>query len=330
MNVPVLLKAPFPYFGGKSRVAHLVWDALGCVKNYVEPFAGSLAVLLARPHNPGIETVNDMDCLLANFWRAVAIDPDAVAHHADWPVNEADLEARHYWLVTQKDSIRDRLGDPDWYDAKAAGWWVWGISAWIGGGWCAGTGLWHHDGSQWYKKGTAGQGINRQLPHLGTAGQGINRQSGAIYDMMASLSARLRRVRVACGDWSRVCGPSVTHKNGLTGVFLDPPYSNAMRASGIYSEDCGAVATDVTAWAMANGCNPLMRIVVAGYAGEHDGLTDAGWRCVAWEAHGGYGNQGNGRGRANAGMERLWLSPHCLGRDAESMAGDGGLFAASA
>ena len=56
------LKAPFPWFGGKSRVAHIVWEAFGNCDNYVEPFAGSLAVLLARPHPPQTETVNDLDC----------------------------------------------------------------------------------------------------------------------------------------------------------------------------------------------------------------------------------------------------------------------------
>ena len=65
------LRAPFPWFGGKSKVADLVWDRQGDVDNYVEPFAGSLAVLLARPHAPTIETVNDVDGLLVNFWRAV-------------------------------------------------------------------------------------------------------------------------------------------------------------------------------------------------------------------------------------------------------------------
>ena len=30
------LVAPFPYFGGKSRAADQVWEALGEVKNYVE------------------------------------------------------------------------------------------------------------------------------------------------------------------------------------------------------------------------------------------------------------------------------------------------------
>ena len=36
-------KAPFPWFGGKRRVADKVWAALGDVDQYVEPFAGSLA-----------------------------------------------------------------------------------------------------------------------------------------------------------------------------------------------------------------------------------------------------------------------------------------------
>jgi len=44
------LRAPFPWFGGKSKVAEVVWRAFGYVPNYVEPFAGSLAVMLGRPH----------------------------------------------------------------------------------------------------------------------------------------------------------------------------------------------------------------------------------------------------------------------------------------
>lgn len=33
------LTAPFPWFGGKSRAASLIWDRLGKCANYVEPFA---------------------------------------------------------------------------------------------------------------------------------------------------------------------------------------------------------------------------------------------------------------------------------------------------
>ena len=172
------LKAPFPYFGGKSIIAPEVWRRFGNTPNYVEPFCGSCAMLFGRPHTPHIETVNDADGMISNFWRALQADPEAVAHHADWPVNENDLHARHSWLVGQKESLQTRLeGTPDYFDAKIAGWWVWGISCWISAGWCSGKGPWHSvDGELVTVKGDAGQGVNRQLPHLGNAGQGVNRK----------------------------------------------------------------------------------------------------------------------------------------------------------
>src|SRR5215831_18679970 len=85
--------APFPWFGGKSRAAPLIWDALGDVPNYSEPFAGSLAVLLLRPHAPHLETVNDKDAFVANVFRALQAAPDAVAAACDRQVNEAELHA---------------------------------------------------------------------------------------------------------------------------------------------------------------------------------------------------------------------------------------------
>ena len=180
------MKAPFVWFGGKRRVAPEVWAALGDVPNYIEPFAGSLAVLLGRPHDMSngtrrAETVNDADGFLANFWRALAHDPEAVAHWCDWPVNEVDLFARHLWLVNTGRSrlLEGMEADPDFYDAQVAGWWVWGVNAWIGSGWCSGDGPWVDTGDGIGKRphlGSAGQGVNRQLPHLGDAGQGVNRQ----------------------------------------------------------------------------------------------------------------------------------------------------------
>lgn len=130
------MRAPFPWFGGKSRVAGLVWGRFGDVPNYVEPFAGSLAVLLACQAPARLETVNDADCYVANFWRALQADPAGLAASADWPVNEADLHARHTWLVNQE-SFRERMkSEPDHFDVKIAGWWVWGLCSWIGTGWC--------------------------------------------------------------------------------------------------------------------------------------------------------------------------------------------------
>lgn len=318
------MRAPFVWFGGKSRVAHLIWDALGDVEHYVEPFFGSGAVLLARPHPARCETVNDADGLLANFWRAVSADPDAVAHHAAHPVNEADLHARHLWLVNAKDGITERLmADPDWFDAKAAGWWVWGINCWIGGGFCSGDGPWMNVDGVFTKRDTGqgvnrklprlsatGQGVNRQLPHLGDTGRGVNRQQ-FLSEWFRDLRERLHDTRVACGDWSRVCGPSVLRSaGGVTGVFLDPPYDLTMRAN-VYANESGCAA-DVLRWCAANGSNPALRIVLAGYDGEHNDLQALGWRVREWSAAGGYGAGRGGRGEENATKERLWFSPHCI------------------
>ena len=137
----MMVQAPFPWFGGKSRASDMVWSRFGAVDNYVEPFFGSGAVLLGSPRISRAETINDRDGFVANFWRAIRFDPESTAHHADWPVNEADLHARHTWLVSHRADLTAHLmGDPDFYDPKVAGWWVWGQCAWIGSGWCSGNG----------------------------------------------------------------------------------------------------------------------------------------------------------------------------------------------
>ncbi len=298
------LKAPFPWFGGKSRVSALAWSRFGPVRNYVEPFAGSLAVLLGRPMPfVGTETVNDLDCYLANFWRALAADPQAVAEWCDWPVNEADLHARHLWLVTEGKTITERLRtDPDFYDANVAGWWVWGLCQWIGSGWCA-----HPEWKQLPHLGSAGRGVHRpsqKLPHLGSAGRGDH------YDYLHALADRLRNVRVCCGDWKRVLGPTPTVKQGLTAVFLDPPYADtAGRDPSLYAQDSLSVAHAVREWAIEHGDDPKMRIALCGYEGEH--AMPESWECVPWKAHGGYANQAS-HDNPNARRERIWFSPACV------------------
>ena len=332
-------KAPFPWFGGKSRVADLVWSRFGAVKNYVEPFFGSGAVLLGRPQPfTGSETVNDLDGFVANFWRAVRYDPDVTAAYADENVNENDLHARHVWLLSVRDNLRSRLeADPEYCDPKIAGWWVWGLCCWIGSGWCSGRGPWSVVGDMLVRSnagqgvnrqlphlgnagrgvnrklphlGNAGRGVNRKLPHLGDAGRGVNRQV-QIAEWFETLSRRFDRVRVCSGDWSRVCGPSVTHRHGLTGIFLDPPYSDsAGRKSDLYSQDSASVSHAVRDWAVKHGQRNDMRIALCGYDGEHDMPTS--WECVEWKAAGGYGSQAQNQARENSTKERVWFSPACL------------------
>ena len=281
------LRAPFPWYGGKSLAAPAIWAALGPVPNYVEPFAGSLATLLARPSNPHVETVNDRDGLIANFWRAVAAAPELVAEHCDHPVNEADLHARHRWLVAQAPLLDQLIESPEYYDAKIAGWWCWGVCTWIGNGWCS--------------RGIHAPSRKKPVTHRG---KGVHASSANLVEIFQRLSHRLRNVRVCCGDWQRVLGRStlgIDTRHGMTpcGVVLDPPYSHELRDKRLYRIDEPGVSDAVREWAIANGDNDQLRIVLCGLEGEHEMPTR--WRCVPGASRG-----------ASSDRERRWLSPHCL------------------
>lgn len=289
------LYAPFPWFGGKRRVAPIIWAALGDVPNYVEPFAGSLAVLLGRPHDPQRETVNDKDAYIANFWRAMRSDPEKVAKWADWPINENDLHARHKWLREQKPNLVERAeSDMDFCDPKLAGLWCWGICMWIGGKWCGCT--------------------DRRRPKLGHR-QGIlaKNKKGESMEYAKWLAERMKDVFVACGDWERVCGRVPTTHQGLTGVFFDPPYSMGVRDDSLYTEDQDGIAPRVLKWCEDHGADPQFRIALCGYDGEHNALEGEGWRVYRWRTAGGYATKKTASNADhNRFKERIWFSPHCL------------------
>lgn len=135
----------------------------------------------------------------------------------------------------------------------------------------------------------------------------------ALLAYMKALAERIRRVRVCCGDWKRITGPSPTFHNGLTAVFLDPPYAytDSKDRSAVYAHDDGSVAHEVRKWAIEHGDNPMLRIALCGYK-EHDGAMPDTWERYEWKANGGYGNQGDCLGRQNAKRETIYFSPHCL------------------
>lgn len=350
------MKAPFPWFGGKSRIAPVVWQALGDVPGFIEPFCGSGAVLLNRPAPEAgsrrVETINDMDGLVCNFWRAVKDDPAEVAHYADWPVVENDLHARHMWLVERKDTLQERLeGDPDFYDAKAAGWWVWGMACWIGSEFCSGKGPWKivrkDSVRQLVHLGDAGRGVSRQLVHLGNAGRGVSRQRVNLGDAgmgvnralvhlsdagmgdpgngecglrawMAALAHRFNRVRVCCGDWRRICGgrsgDALQHFFACgepCGVFLDPPYSAEAGRAETIYRRESLTVAHDVREWAVRHGNDR-RLRIVLCGYNGEHKMPRGWRELAWKASSGYSMTGNGVGKNNRHRERIWLSPHCL------------------
>lgn len=366
------LKAPFPYFGGKSTVANVVWQALGQPKHYIEPFAGSCAVLLGRPdYRPDkhMETINDKDGYVSNVWRSLQLEPEAVATVCDWPVNHADLNARRRYLLKNAGLLQNLCEDPEWHDVKMAGYWIWAASCWIGSGLTrpdsmpdttGGKGV-HKisitggrpqigvQGAGVHQAGPIpecrdGKGIHSQFPLLtnetgvcrrpcyGSSGaHGVHKISlvedepAAVLDVrdpytpgisqwFRQLSERLRRVRVVCGEWSRVCGGNWQDYRGNCGIFFDPPYSaEAGRDPSIYQEESLTVAHEVREWCRTRGNLKTYRIVLAGYIEEHESLIDEGWTVHRWSAHGGFANRGNGKtqGAINRHKEALFFSPHC-------------------
>ncbi len=357
------LKSPYVYFGGKSLVAPDVWVRFGDADNFIEPFLGSGAILLGRPDwQPGVrlsETVNDVDGFIVNFWRALAADPEAVAHHADQPMFESDLHARHAYLVARASNLTQQLeGDPGFYNAKFAGWWAWGLACWIGSGFCSGDGPWvqvQADNGDWLlvNKNKDGHlpgvsrklpksemnganavihaGVSRQLPKFGGP-QGVKRiipvhgrqgvlalsaqEDSGLLDWLTHLADRFRHVRVCCGDWTRVCTDSTTiHSGSVSAVFLDPPYTKDGRGSDFksYRNDDLDVAHAVREWCVERGPDPRFRIILCGYAGEHDVLIEKhGWDHLDWKGSSGYANQGETLAKEMRKLERLWVSPHCV------------------
>jgi DNA adenine methylase len=87
------MKPPLAYYGAKVTIARQIVAQFPPHEHYVEPFAGSLAVLLAKPPSD-METVNDLDGDLMTFWRvlrdrpadlqrACALTPHARAEHLE-------------------------------------------------------------------------------------------------------------------------------------------------------------------------------------------------------------------------------------------------------
>lgn len=310
------LLAPFPYFGGKRSVAAKVWKRLGSPRQYIEPFCGSAAVLLAAPKPAALEVVCDASGFIANFWRAVKHQPAEVAKWADYPVSHIDLGARHVWLMQQVDRVGAELHDCDWPgDAKVAGWWLWGQCCWIGSGWCD----WDRAGSARRQRRhgcagdregidatSAGMGVQAigKVPHAGDAGMGQLLTSAGVsaWQWLHKLAARLERVRVVHGDWTRCLN---NHFGGNdTAVFLDPPYRAYEQLYGAATP----VADAVEEWATNNS---HLRIALCGHQGDYN---LSGWDTVEWS---------RGRltysGGNTTDKECVWYSPACLPREATDL-----------
>ena len=119
------MRAPFPWFGGKSRCAAMEHGKRLATWETTSSRSRGRSLFCLRAQLRRTSRLSTTDCYLANFWRCAALPGHTWPLDADWPVSELTLHARHSWLLSR--NFRQQMrSDPDYCDPKIAGWWVWG------------------------------------------------------------------------------------------------------------------------------------------------------------------------------------------------------------
>jgi DNA adenine methylase len=197
---------PFPYFGGKQVLGPRIARMLPPHQHYVEPYCGSLAVLLAKSPSP-METVNDLDSDLMLFWQILRDYPDDLMRVcALTPHSRAEHQAAYH---------RDEVTDLE--RARR----IWVLLSQGRGGQLQKTG-WRH-----YADPYGGSGMPDYL--RGYVGR------------IPDAAARLINVSLECKPALEIIDKFGRYPNVL--LYVDPPYLGTTRSSGGYQVDM-PTATD--------------------------------------------------------------------------------------
>ena len=245
------MRTIFPYFGSKKCYASMCWERFGDPNTYVEPFAGSLAVLLRRPqiysNKRRFEIVGDLSGKICNFWRALKIDPEAIAKEIVYPPIHLDMQARNKFIKDWCEVNKAKLElNPDYCDVKVAAWFIWGQ--------CLSIGL------------NFGSCNDPQVPNM--AGSALS-QVQSIYQSMSvneavdynnkllsQIADRLASVAIFNKPWkSCFSGRVMEHREAEeVAVFLDPPYKLEKRSKTYENEHQSETAAEASyEWAIEHG-----------------------------------------------------------------------------
>lgn len=312
------LEAPFMYYGIKNRIAPTVWELLGDVKRYSEPFAGSLAVLLNRPewHTGYTETVNDKDGWLVNAWRSIKLSPKETAELCLNPVSAIDYRAQQAWLQEKREDFVPWLeGHPEHHDPKLAAWWLNVQSTSVNMPFKQGK--WHRVDGKLRATQKSPLGIDRTTIHQSSTGKGINRGSllngnkkQNLEQWFNALSERLLRVRITNSDYMSQLTKAtlITDVNpSRVGLYLDPPYDGYTDRYAINRGKTPTISADLDEWLTTEAVPWIeqgLRVIISGYGTEHDGLLDHGWgKLIMFKTA---NTQANNR---DDKVDSLWFSP---------------------
>lgn len=220
-----------PYFGGKQSTAPAIVELLPPHGHYVEPYAGSLAVLLAKPPSAH-ETVNDLDRELVTFWRTLRDQPDKLARacaltpHARVELAEADVTATGNSDLEVARRVFVRLTQGRAAQMTAAGW--------------------------------------RHYVHPAGSSASMPRYLAGYVGRMAAVAQRLQGVSLECMPALDIVAKYGDSAEVL--LYVDPPYLGVTRTSGGYRHDMKTAAEHR---ALAEALHEARAsVVISGYASD--------------------------------------------------------------
>ncbi len=266
---------PMAYFGAKTRLAERIVALMPPHDHYVEPFAGSLAVLLAKPPSK-METVNDLDGDIVAFWRCVRDRGDELA-----AVCALTPHAREEFR-----DCRDLAADDDLERARRV--WV-RLTQGRSAAMRADTG-WRH------------------YQDAGGSTYSFPRYLAAYADRIPPAAMRLRLVQIECLPALEVIARYGRHPETL--IYADPPYPVSVRRGRRYRHELASEDEHRGLADALRACEAA--VMLSGYRCDLYDELYGDWHRVEFDAFTGNG-AANGR-EHGARTEVLW-SNRPLGHD---------------
>lgn len=191
-----VLRAPFGYPGGKSRLSKRINEILPYRGSYIEPFGGSGAVLLGRRPSK-LDVYNDRYGGVVAFYRCLKSDTKYQDLAA---LLQLSIHSREEWVFCKETWEHDALNDVE----RAYRW------------------IYMHA----YSFGQLARNFGRTTAGSGCLSGKLRERANEFH----ALHQRLKRVQIENQDWHQCC-TDYEHPEAV--FYCDPPYLEC--APGIYT-----------------------------------------------------------------------------------------------
>jgi DNA adenine methylase len=239
---------------------------------YLEPFAGSLAVLLSKPPVP-VEIVNDTYETLITFYRVLRSQPDELIRQ----IMLTPYSRTEFNLARGDDPQLPEI-------ERARQFFV------------------HLNGSF---VSSNGRGSWTSTTHS-NSGHSNATKWARFQQRLYAVVERLTTVQIECGDAMDLLA-KLTKSDDRAVVYCDPPYLDISRNGSQYLHDMGSVeAHKLLASELARVAGTGRQVLISGYANQYYDEWYHDWQCVEMTTT---RNSRSGRGSVSQ-QECLWVSPN--------------------